>query len=256
MLKLYFRNVHCKHIVFGGSADNSYAGFLRSYTAPDTLCTRITLLEGPPFARSMEEIAPRFLQTSFRQIFRNNKILTRRISFHDDRPGSTPESPVATSYAKTVVGPASASNGIPETPTIKPASSSVSSIARGEAPATSKVFRNRVGQRIDSQLPFDGKIVGPMKARKLCNKYFLAGYCPYNNYCTHDHSAKLNAIELQTLRYIARSSPCSTVLCADENCLAGHRCPQDPNCDRGRGCRWPSDMHNVDTRIVDQTKII
>ena len=202
----------------------------------------------------MEEIAPRFLQTSFKHIFRNIKI--HRVSSHDERPGSPPRSPTAISYAKTVVGSSSVPNGTPEPPAIKPASSSASSITRGEPPPASKILRNRAGQRIDSPLPFDGKIVGPMKARKLCNKYFLANYCPYNNYCTHDHSAKLNASELQTLRYIARSSPCTSVLCADENCLAGHRCPQDPNCDRGRACRWPSEMHNIDTRVVDQTKIV
>lgn len=239
--------------MFGGSADNSYAGFLRSYTSPATVCARVTLLEGPPFARSMEEIAPRFLQTSFNHIFRSGKLLTRRVSFREDRPSSPPKSPKASSYATTVGRSGSVLNGLSDATTVKPAALATAVKARGGAPAAKQIFRNRLGQRIDPPLQFDQKILQPLKARKLCNKNFLTGNCPYYN-CTHDHSAKLNAAELQTLKYISRLSYCSTIYCENENCIAGHRCPQDPKCDLGT-CRFPTEMHNVDTRIVSQTTV-
>jgi hypothetical protein len=210
-------------------------------------------LEGPRFARSMEDIAPRFLRTKFDHIFRGSKLLTGRVSFHEDRPGSPLKSPATSSYAMTVARSGSAPNGVPGASAVNLAVSAPPSMARGEAPASSKIFRNRFGQRVDLPLPFDMNILGPLKARKLCNKHFLTGSCPYNP-CTHTHSAKLNANELQTLRYIARLTPCYSIYCEDENCISSHRCPSDPSCDRGRNCRWHPEMHNVDTQIVNQIR--
>ncbi|CAI7628247.1 unnamed protein product [Penicillium viridicatum] len=43
----YFLDVHCEHIIFCGSADNGYARVLGSHRGSD----RISLVEGPPFAR-------------------------------------------------------------------------------------------------------------------------------------------------------------------------------------------------------------
>jgi hypothetical protein len=114
-----------------------------------------------------------------------------------------------------------------------------------------KIYRSRLGHRVDPPLQFDEKALGAMKAKKLCNKYFLTGSCRYTD-CPHDHSPKLTTIELQTLRYIARLSPCSNLYCENESCTAGHRCVQDPKCNHGKVCRWPPEMHNVDTRIVNQ----
>ena len=241
-------------MIFGGSADNSYAGFLRSYTSPTSVCTRITLLEGPPFARSMEEIAPRFLQTTFDHVFRSSKLVTRRVSFREERPSSPPKTPIASSYATTVWRSASMSNGAPDATAIKPVAPTMATKARGDTLGVKHIFRNRVGQRIDQPLSFDARLLASMKVRKLCNKHHLTGNCPYKD-CTHDHDAKLNTVQLQTLRCIARLSPCWTAYCDDEYCIASHRCQQDPQCDRGKECRWPIEMHNVDTRIVNQTTV-
>jgi hypothetical protein len=122
-------------MVFGGSADNSYAGFLCSYTALGTVCTRVTLLEGPPFARSMDEIAPRFLLTTFDHIFRSSKLPTRRMSFREDRPSTPPKSPVASSYGMTVGRSGSVLNSVPGVTVAKPAAPVVPSTTHGEAPA-------------------------------------------------------------------------------------------------------------------------
>lgn len=50
MFKLYFDDVHCRHIFFGGSADNRYARLLEPYLQSETDRSRITLVEGSPFA--------------------------------------------------------------------------------------------------------------------------------------------------------------------------------------------------------------
>jgi hypothetical protein len=203
----------------------------------------------------MEEIASRFLHTTFEHIFRSSKLLTRRVSFREDRPSSPPKSPPANSYATAVGRSGSVANGLPDATAVPRLAPAVPTKARVEAPAAGKpIFRNRLGQRVDLPLQIDEKILGPMKARKLCNKYFLTGNCPYNE-CTHSHLGNLNPLELQTLRYIARLSPCWTIYCDDANCIAGHRCVLDPHCDRGKGCRWPSEMHNVDTQIMPQAMV-
>lgn len=80
-LNLYVYNVHCKHIIFGASADNSYASFLGSFHDID-VATRIRLLEGPPFAIEFKTILPRFKQLRFPEIFRSTKIdITQRQHF-------------------------------------------------------------------------------------------------------------------------------------------------------------------------------
>lgn len=72
-LNLYVYNVHCKHIIFGASADNSYASFLGSFHDID-IANRIRLLEGPPFAAEFKTILPRFKQLKFPEVFRSTKI--------------------------------------------------------------------------------------------------------------------------------------------------------------------------------------
>lgn len=77
-LNLYLHNVHCKHIIFGASTDNSYASYLGSFHDVD-IATRIRLLEGPPFAAEFKTILPRFKQLKFPEIFRSTKIdITQR----------------------------------------------------------------------------------------------------------------------------------------------------------------------------------
>jgi hypothetical protein len=49
---LGFEDVQCRHIVFGGSADNGYARLLGPHVKPD----KVSLLNGPPFAREWVEI--------------------------------------------------------------------------------------------------------------------------------------------------------------------------------------------------------
>ncbi|KAL8870586.1 MAG: hypothetical protein Q9174_003406 [Haloplaca sp. 1 TL-2023] len=64
--ELFIRNAHCKHIIFGGSADNGYARLLDSYTGDPSSSKMITMLEGPPFAHELAPIAEKFKQCEYR----------------------------------------------------------------------------------------------------------------------------------------------------------------------------------------------
>ncbi|KAI4619124.1 uncharacterized protein J4E87_007711 [Alternaria ethzedia] len=63
-IKAMFRHdladMHCHQILFGGSADNGYARLLGPYNEDDAVRSRITLLEGPPFARELAAIKDRY----------------------------------------------------------------------------------------------------------------------------------------------------------------------------------------------------
>lgn len=67
---MHVYNVHCKHIIFGASADNAYASFLSSSFEAD-IATRIILLEGPPFAFEFRNIISRFSTTQFPTVFKD-----------------------------------------------------------------------------------------------------------------------------------------------------------------------------------------
>lgn len=84
-------DVHCLHVVFCASADNGYARVLGPHRSSKTSRNKITLVEGPPFAREIRELAPAFATTSFPEVFRLQK-LNRRVSF-----SNVPTTPMDTS---------------------------------------------------------------------------------------------------------------------------------------------------------------
>ncbi|KAL8686608.1 MAG: hypothetical protein Q9218_006989 [Villophora microphyllina] len=53
LFKLHVDDLHCKHIIFGGSADNGYARMLGPYSGTEDVCKRVTMIEGPPFAQEL-----------------------------------------------------------------------------------------------------------------------------------------------------------------------------------------------------------
>ncbi|KAJ9606162.1 hypothetical protein H2200_009123 [Cladophialophora chaetospira] len=73
-LNLYVYNVHCKQIIFGGSADNGYASFLGSIYDTD-ISSRIKLLKGLPFAPEFTNILPKLQWTEFTDIFRSESLV-------------------------------------------------------------------------------------------------------------------------------------------------------------------------------------
>lgn len=233
-------DAHCQHILFGGSADNGYARVLEPYVEDETVRGKITLLEGPPFARELAVIKDKFRVASFANVFRHQKLFNnkRRISFH-----ITPPATPSVDYAS-VAGKAPSTSAPPPTTQLSPS----------RVPVSTQVLRNRMGQRVDAPLKYSFDDFMSLKARKLCNSFHLLGKCSsraFENYgkCQHDHDGTLNRSEMEALRAVARQSPCQRGLeCNDPDCPFGHRCTRI-NCAMG-DCRFSRAMNNVDTKIV------
>lgn len=117
--------------------------------------------------------------------------------------------------------------------------------------------RNGKGQRVDIPLKFSRNLVGGINGRKYCNNYHLLGECPYygENGCRHEHGDRLKGAQLNTLCYIARLTPCKAGLaCDDPECFWGHKCVHG-SCNVV-GCRFSSDMHNVDTKVAKPLNVL
>lgn len=236
-LKLQLYDSHCRHIFFGCSHDNGYARLLEDLGDPYTN-ERITLLEGVPFEKELTMLKSKFNTTKFDGLFRTTKIniyqqqypppqltpqLTPVQSQYQSpyqpvmsRPSPAPSTnissmnPMATSWATTAV-----SNGtrvVSPPPTPQP------------TPVVQTIPRNRHGQRIDPVVKYDANEVERVKKLKMCNVHFLRHDCIFGDDCTHDHSYKPNKNEVQTLRHVARMTPCKFGTECDEiKCIYGHR---------------------------------
>ena len=226
-----FVDVHCHHILFGGSADNGYARLL----APHTKTTSITLLKGPPFAPELAKLVPQFRTTSFEDIFRSTKLPSRQV-LSTVTPPKTP----APNYATAVRKPLPLSSSF-----VPPA------MANGTTNAIkSNIARNTKGQRVDIPLRFSQLDIVSLKKQRLCNPYHILGNCNWGD-CHHPHGARLTGPKLEALKHIARMSPCPNGLeCQDEHCISGHRCMK-VNCVIFL-CRFGKEMHGVDT-VIDKT---
>ncbi|KAI4763379.1 hypothetical protein E4T52_04590 [Aureobasidium sp. EXF-3400] len=141
------------------------------------------------------------------------------------------------------------------------------SVSEKEQLPADGIRRNKKGQRIDPPTPeFKKDEVNRLKKLKLCNAYHLRRDCPYpDGKCEHDHTYKCNAKELETLKLVARMSACiHGSECSDAKCIYGHRCPfpgsreagpKGKACINGENCRFPEEMHNMDTTAVRRLKI-
>lgn len=124
------------------------------------------------------------------------------------------------------------------------------------------IARNRIGQRIDPPCKdYDKTEVDRIKKMKMCNVHFLRDECPYDTACTHEHAHKPTTDELSTLRLVARMAPCvNGSSCQDIRCIYGHRCPAPPHrthhvkgtksCIFGETCKFPAELHDIDTNVV------
>ncbi|OAP57473.1 hypothetical protein AYL99_08211 [Fonsecaea erecta] len=243
-LELFYRNYHCQHIVFGGSADSSYAGFLGPYALPNTINDRITLLEGPPFPWELKRVAQGFRQLSFKAIFRSTKIqitpngtVTLTAGIKRPAPDSFPvvrdrPSPGQAGAALTPPKPQPAPNAQPPTP-------------------SPIIYQNQYGQRLDLPLQIDKQYLQYLYDHnsRLCNNFYLKGHCPYGANCEWDHSQVLNQIQLNTFRYKARTSACRSAFCQDPQCPLGHMCPRNGSC-LVSACKFLPEMHNIDVSQV------
>lgn len=238
ILKLHLYDFHCRHIFFGCSHDNGYARLLEDL-GDRSAFDRITLLEGVPFEKELTVLKSKYETTKFEGLFRTTKINVYQQQFPAhmisqlsnaaqpqyqspyqpsmNRSTPTPSSaassmnPMATSWASTAV--ANVGRMVSPPPTPQP------------APATAQTIpRNRHGQRIDPVVKFDANEVERVKKLKMCNVHFLRHDCLFGDDCTHDHFYKPNKNELQTLRHVARMTPCKFGTECDEiKCIYGHR---------------------------------
>lgn len=72
--KLFIYNIHCKFILFGGPTDKRHMRLLGPYISNKAIKEKITLMEGPPFANEMVQLASVFGKVSLRDMFRDTKI--------------------------------------------------------------------------------------------------------------------------------------------------------------------------------------
>lgn len=124
------------------------------------------------------------------------------------------------------------------------------------------IARNRAGQRVDPPCKsYDKTEVDRIKKLKLCNVHFLRKECPYGEQCTHSHAFNPTDSEIATLRLVARMAPCVYGSgCQDIKCIYGHRCAAPPHktnhvkgiksCIFGEACKFPEELHDVDTHVV------
>lgn len=124
------------------------------------------------------------------------------------------------------------------------------------------IARNRAGQRIDPPIrDYDKAEVDRIKKLKLCNIHFLREECPWDLQCSHSHAYQPSRSEINTLRLVARMSPCSMgSACQDIRCIFGHRCPAPPNnkkvpkgiksCMFTETCKFPLELHDIDLNVV------
>ncbi|KIY01382.1 uncharacterized protein Z520_02934 [Fonsecaea multimorphosa CBS 102226] len=248
-LELFYRNYHCQHIVFGGSADSSYAGFLGPYALPNALNDRITLLEGPPFPYDLKKVAQGFQQTSFKAIFRSTKIQiipngTATVVAGVKRPAPEPLSAVrdrpSPRPVAAVLTPPKAQPGL-----------------NAQQPAVSPIvpspiiYQNQYGQRLDIPLKIDKQYLQYLYDynSRLCNNFYLKGQCTYGANCEWDHSQVLNQVQLDTFRHKARTSACRSAFCQDPQCPLGHMCPRNGACNIP-ACKFLPEMHHIDMSQV------
>jgi hypothetical protein len=234
----YVLDIHCEHIVFCGSADNGYARVLGSHRGSD----RISLVEGPPFARELRDLASEFQTTSFPKVFRSKK-MSRNVSFGGITTTAIPTPPrTPTSNYATVAkrnSPISNDTSLP-----------VDSSLRTTITNTPKlvVCKNANHERVDSPLQISAKgRIDYLKQQKYCNQFHILGHCLWGVSCTHKHDPRLVEQDVVDLMWIARLSACPKGLqCVDEDCVNGHRCPHR-SC-TAWGCKFP---HGVDSIIVN-----
>ena len=233
--ELFIQNVHCKHIIFGGSPDNGYARLLNSYTG-DASRNLISMLEGPPFATELVPIVEKLRQCSFPKVFRDTKIPPRRVSFSTTPPRS--KSPALASYASTAA-------------TTKTDSPAPIMSPKADVQAEGVIPLNSRGQRVDLPIKVTQTAVQLIKSHKWCKNHYLLGCCAYkDNGCPYLHKPALNEARLNALRVFARQMPCDDGLkCDDAECYYGHQCRGDP-C-KFHPCNFPPEMHNVDTKVAN-----
>lgn len=241
IFKLHLYDCHCRHILFGCSHDNGYARLLED-VVDQPVMERITLLEGVPFEKELHMLKSKYDTTRFEGLFRTTKINVYPQQYYQQAPPPpmnhmSPSAPPQPAQYQPPYQPASSRT--PPAPSVYPSMNptvntwaSTANAARTVSPpptpqptpAIATVPRNRYGQRIDPPMKYDHSDVKRVKDIHMCNVHYLRDDCPFGEDCTHDHTYKPTKNELQTLKYVARLTPCRFGSECDEiKCIYGHR---------------------------------
>ena len=117
--------------------------------------------------------------------------------------------PMAASWASTAISTPANVASPPPTPQPTPVAS---------------IPRNRYGERVDLLMNYDKNEVKRVQKLHMCNVHYLRMDCPYGDECSHAHDYHPNKNEMQTLKYVARMTPCRfKTECDDIKCIYGHR---------------------------------
>ena len=171
---LYRRNLHCKQILFSGSGDNSYAGFLRQYVPVNGVSQDITLIESLPFATYLEQLSHKFQTANFPRVFRDSKIVVsaRLLSLEPNKPVSvpmeqnTPPQAWATASLKAALPATENKENVPPPPVTAQPTAQATSNPTVNAPF---IYQNHKGQRIDKPINkdmFDKDVVYNLKTEE------------------------------------------------------------------------------------------
>ncbi|KAF2999696.1 hypothetical protein E8E13_002711 [Curvularia kusanoi] len=283
--RIFSRDYHCRRLLFGCSHDNGYARVLEEVQDNPETVAKVILLEGVPFEKELLPLP--YTTKRFANIFRDSKLVNPVNTFvpgrfnHVHDMASPPQKvydvfaglpsrfPAPQAQVMDSPVPARAMVGsLPRTPStstiasdgfiatkVPPPMTSWAAKAAAPPPPVSAVpkyepadrneviARNRAGQRIDPPCKdYDKAEVDRVKKLKL-----------------HDFEPKRS--DIATLRLVARMSPCmSGSLCQDIKCIFGHRCPAPPSKDKGpkgtkncifkEACKFPIELHDIDTNVV------
>lgn len=239
--QMSFDNVQCRHIIFGGSPDNGYARLL----GPHVDSKKISLLEGPPFAKELAELTTRYPVMNCIAVFRKTKLVAQRAEVDMAYVQSVaPPKPI-------VSMPVTAASGKNVQPISETKFVLASDWNTTPSPANNrKIARNAAGHRIDVPLQCSNAEIKAMKMKKICNEFHILGHCRFGNGCTFQHGTKISKKDVEALMVVARMSSCPFGLgCSNANCILGHRCLKTP-CKMGKMCFFPAVMHGVDTSIA------
>ncbi|KAK6374076.1 hypothetical protein LTR64_002183 [Lithohypha guttulata] len=238
---LFRRNVHCKQICLAGSGDNSYAQILRPYALNAGKSETITLIEALPFARELRQLSDRFKIGKFDEIFRDSRIITRKVSFHEDVNRVRATSAHSSHTSEALSSPPMTTND----------SHTTSQEEQKPSSKAKRILVNGHDQRLDEPIKnLDKDLAYKLKQLKLCNRFYLSKDCSYGDSCTHSHKRVLTPFELDNLRYVARSTACEYGLdCKNPDCYNGHRCQYATRCTNWSNgiCWFSDDMHKVET---------
>jgi hypothetical protein len=231
-MDLFYTNTHCHHIILA-VLDDGFAGYLDTFAKVNDINKKITIVNSPHMPRQMRRTALQFSAANFDHLFRSNSLVG---------PAFQNLSPVLVMSKKREAPeefvPANRTPSPPKYGSSPLQNRDLSFASEKEHPenpyllskptGSTTYFVNRQGQRIDAPLTYDKNFLHYLYEHKsrLCNNYYLRKQCKYGTACTWDHTMKLSAVQVDTLRFKARTSPCRDIFCRDPVCTLGHACPR------------------------------